>query len=86
MWLVGSLRSVDYGEGERAGGGVVGWGDRMGCGGWRLGAELGRCEEQGPLGRSSQTEPMTPPYWKRRGQKEKKKRKEGSHPPQVAIL
>lgn len=39
----------------------LGVGDRMECGGWSLGAELGRCEEQGPLGRNSQTEPMTLP-------------------------
>ena len=82
MWLVGSLRSIDYGEGERVGGGGIGWS----VGGWRLRAELGRCEEQGPLGRNSQTEPMTLPYWKKRGKKGKKKRKESSHPPQMAIL
>lgn len=64
----------------------LGVGDRMECGGWSLGAELGRCEEQGPLGRNSQTEPMTLPYWKKRGKKGKKKRKESSHPPQMAIL
>ena len=86
MWTVGSLRCLDCGEGEESWG--LGWwvwwiGWVVGGGG---GGQLGRCEEQGPLKRSSQTEPMTPPYWEKRGKKGKKKRKEGSHAPQVAIL
>lgn len=32
MWLVGSLRSIDYGEGERVGGGGIGW--SVGGGAW----------------------------------------------------
>lgn len=45
MWLVGSLRSIDYGEGERVGGG-----GQDGVWGWSLGAELEMWKKQGPFG------------------------------------